>query len=233
MVNYKQLGNDALIAAATTPDTSKPKMLPKAFTPYVPEGSENSDRLSHKRTHGHRHVDSEEDDNNDEMTESDTSDTDRYTKKSKKRRLEDVSDQDQRPVRSTKRKYRASSFLASSSSSSEYTRSSKRPKSLARSSNHQHFRRKKPAPPKTKKAVGTPVPYSLENAHEADKQLWMMKAEGKPWKDIKKMWEEKMGKKTGDSTLSVRYCKMKENFEKRGGKDVSLMSLMASHPPPA
>ncbi len=30
--------------------------------------------------------------------------------------------------------------------------------------------RKKSQPPKNKKAIGTPVPYSLENAHEADRK---------------------------------------------------------------
>ena len=35
---------------------------------------------------------------------------------------------------------------------------------------------------------------------------------------------ETQGKSTGDSTLSVRYCKMKDNFEKAGGKDVSSIS---------
>jgi hypothetical protein len=62
---------------------------------------------------------------------------------------------------------------------------------------------------------------SLENAHPTDRELFKMKADRKPWKGIKVVWERLMDKQIGDSTLSVRYCKMKENFEKSGGKNVS------------
>ncbi len=49
-----------------------------------------------------------------------------------------------------------------------------------------------------------------------------MKTEGKPRKEIKEVWEETIGKKTGKSTLSVRYCTMKENFGECGGQNVSV-----------
>jgi hypothetical protein len=79
--------------------------------------------------------------------------------------------------------------------------------------------------PKRRKSLGTPVPSSLEIAHPANRELFKMKADKKPWKEIKVVWERLTGKQIGESTLSVKYCKMKENFGKSDGKIVSPKSL--------
>ena len=215
MVNHSNLDKAALIALAIAPDISQPKKLPKAFTPYTPNLPESSGATSRKRTHDGRHGAHFSDD--DDLTQSDSSETARYSKKPK-RHIQHTDSEAQHPIKPRKRKYRASSFLATSSDSSDHHKSKSKSKSHKKP-------RKTAALSKQKKAIGTPVPWSLEKAHEADKQLFKLKAEGKPWKEIKKVWEDLMGKTTGDSTLSVRYCKMKENFEKTGGKDVGFVFL--------
>jgi hypothetical protein len=41
-----------------------------------------------------------------------------------------------------------------------------------------------------RKSIGTPVPTTLEGAHPTDKELFRMKADGKPWKRIKPVREK-------------------------------------------
>ena len=51
-----------------------------------------------------------------------------------------------------------------------------------------------------------PIPRSYEECEEADKALLDMRDnEGKTWKEIRVVWEELTGQKTGNSTLPNRY----------------------------
>lgn len=49
-----------------------------------------------------------------------------------------------------------------------------------------------------------------------------MKDEGKTWAEIKPKWEEMTGQAIKDSTLRVRYMKLKSNITVFGEGDVGL-----------
>ena len=237
MVNLAGLDKRELIAAALSPSTVQLKQPPKAFTPYAPsprhevESETPSSRKRAKAARGKRRINDLSD-----FSDSDVSDSNRHAsprQKRQKRRsnvagLVDYHDNSysdetttEAPRGSSKAKHLNTSNLPPNSTNSYQSRSNptttampsqKTPKSTKVASFSSITR---------KKAMGTRVPLSLATASEADKTMFRLKAEGKPWKEIQPVWEKMVGKKTGKSTLSVRYCKMKENFEANGGEDVS------------
>ena len=56
------------------------------------------------------------------------------------------------------------------------------------------------------------IPKSWSEAEEADRLLVTMKDAGKPWDEIRKMWKEKTGQDTANSTLPNRYARVKVRF---------------------
>lgn len=188
------------------------------------------------------------------MEDSDSSMGPRRSRKKQKKKYgrvvytaisDDDNDNEEGPlvVRNKGKGKAVNSFIASDSDEDirRYTKSSKTKNGSSGKSKSKSAHQRNLSQLKAKKARGTPVPFSLETAHEADRQMFKMKAEGKSWKDIKSVWERLMGKTTGDSTLSVRYCKMKENLEISGSKEVSLsfqtrkgtsLAFLGFDPPP-
>ena len=242
MVNFSKLDTKSLIEAAMTPSSSPPRTSqPKQLTPYTLEEPETVDTVSRKRTR----TSDEARLSDDSISGSDSSEETFVAKprKKKQKQLVDddgvVYDAPQRPLRN-KGKGRASMAEQidddddnddDDNNAALQPVKSTRPKSTSTSRKSSSSSRKASTAPKPRKPVGTPVPTSLEDAHPADKELFKMKADGKPWKQIKPVWEKLMCKQTGDSTLSVRYYKMKENFAKAGGKDVRPQSMEARwHP---
>jgi hypothetical protein len=234
MANYTKLDNKALIEAATAPNPSQSKHQSKQLIPYTPKEHKVFDNASRKRT---RTADKASL-SNDGLFGSESSEDTIIPKPSQKKQKQVVDNDDEEydaPQRQLPREDKdrismtehtddsddgddggdGAAFQAVKSTKPKLTTASRKP-----SSSH----RKVSLVANRRKSVGTPVPTSLEVAHPADKELFRMKADGKPWKQIKPVWEKLMGKQTGNSTLSVRYCKMKENFEKAGSKDVSSLS---------
>jgi hypothetical protein len=236
MVNYTKLDNKALIKAATAPSTSQAKHRSKQLIPCSPEEQEAFDNTSRKRT---RTADKASL-SNDSVFGSESSEDTFVSKPSKKKQKQVVDNEDAEydaPQRQLPKKDKNRASMAEHIDESDDSEDiaafqvvkSTKPKLITASRKPSSYR-KASLVAKRRKSVGTPVPTSLEGAHPADKELFRMKADGKPWKLIKPVWEKLMGKQTGDSTLSVRYCKMKENFEKAGGKDVSSLSLDGVYP---
>jgi len=232
MVNYTKLDNKALIEAATASSTSQPKHRSKQLIHYTPEEQEAFDNTSRKRT---RTADKASL-SNDGLFGSESSEDTFVSKPSKKKQKQVVDSDDEEydaPRRQLPRKDKDRASMAERTDDSDdgeddaafQAVKSTKPKLTTASRKPSSSYRKASLVANRRKSVGTPVPTSLEGAHPADRELFRMKADGKPWKQIKPVWEKLMGKQTGDSTLSVRYCKMKENFEKAGGKDVSSLSL--------
>jgi hypothetical protein len=232
MVNFSKLDTKALIEAAMAPSTSQAKYPPNQPASYTPEEPEIIDSISRKRIRNSDKARLSDD----SLFESDSSEDTFVSKPSRKKQKQLFEDDDEdktvprRPLRN-KGKGHASVAEFSGSAASEEDGASfqpvktTKPKLPTASRKASSSSRKAAMVPKRRKSLGTPVPSSLENAHPADKELFKMKADGKPWKEIKVVWERLMNKKIGDSTLSVRYCKMKENFEKSDGKDVSSVSI--------
>ena len=81
---------------------------------------------------------------------------------------------------------------------------------------------KKTPPSRQPKAKSTPVPKTMDELNEADKVMLEMKEEGVSWGKIKSVWESLMGHSVGLSTLSVRWCKLKENLSMVGKSNVSV-----------
>ncbi|GAB7332405.1 hypothetical protein MBLNU13_g04216t2 [Cladosporium sp. NU13] len=58
-----------------------------------------------------------------------------------------------------------------------------------------------------------PIPRSYDECDEADKALLDLRdEEKKTWKEIRAVWEELTGQRTGTSTLPNRYERLKDNF---------------------
>jgi hypothetical protein len=239
MVNFSKLDTKALIEAAMAPTTSQLKHQPKQLTPYNPEEPKTFDTISRKRTRNTEKARLSDD----SLFESNSSEDTFFAKPTKKKQKQVVADDDDEDYDVPKRQLRnkgkgcasiaeqidddddadnATIFEPVKSTKPKCTTISHKPSSASS--------RKASMVPKRRKSLGTPVPNSLEDAHAADKELFRMKADGKPWKQIKVVWQNLMGKQIGDSTLSVRYCKMKENFEKSGGRDVSSTCLEVGWP---
>jgi hypothetical protein len=228
MVNYTKLDNKALIEAATASSASQPKHGSKQLIPYTPEEQEVFDNNSRKRT---RTADKASLSNNG-LSGPETSEDTFVSKPSKKKQKQVVEidgEEYDAPQRQLPRKDKDRVSMAEHTDDSDDSEDnaafqavkSTKPKLTTASRKPSSSYRKASLVANRRKSVSTPIPTSLEGAHPADKELFRMKADGKPWKQIKPVWEKLMGKQTGDSTLSVRYCKMKENFEKASGKDVS------------
>jgi hypothetical protein len=233
MVNYTKLDNKALIEAATAPSISPSKPQSKQLIPYTPGDLEAFDNTSRKRTRTADKVSL----SNDSIFGSESSEDTFVSKPSRKKKQKQVVDNDgeeyDAPQRQLPRKDKYRASMAEHIDGSDDGEDNAAPQALklakpkltdaSRKSSSSY--RKASHVANRHKSTGIPVPTTLEGAHPADKELFRMKADGKSWKQIKPVWEKLMGKQTGDSTLSVRYCKMKENFEKAGGKDVSSPSL--------
>jgi len=228
MVNYTKLDNKALIEAATASNPSQPKHQSKQLIPYTPKEQEVFDNISRKRTRTAEKASL----SNDGLFGSESSEDTFTSNPSKKKQKQAVDNDDEEfdaPQRQLPRKDKDRTSMAEHTDDSDdgednaafQAVKSTKPKLTTASRKPSSSYRKASLVANRRKSVGTPVPTSLEGAHPADKELFRMKADGKPWKQIKPVWEKLMGKQTGNSTLSVRYCKMKENFEKAGGKDVS------------
>lgn len=229
MVNFAKLDTKALIEAATASSTAQLKQP----SPYALEAPQSLKASSCKRPRNS----AQKDQSNDSTFASDSSEATPLAMPSKKKQKELLDDEDEEcsmsphPLRNTGKIH--TSFLKLLESDEDGDIASKLPQSTnsrpTTSLRKPSSSSRKPAmPTKRRKSLGTPVPSSLESAHPADQELFKMKADGKPWKEIKVVWESLMNKKIGDSTLSVRYCKMKENFQKFGAKDVSSLSLGAN-----
>jgi hypothetical protein len=232
MVNFSKLDTKALIEAATAPSMTQAGYQPNQPTPYALEEPQTFDTTSRKQTRNSKKT-RLSDDSLFESGSSEDTFVARLNQKKQKRRVNDGSEDENvahHPLRN-KGKGRAFMLETSGNAGSEddgasfQTVNTTKSKVDTTSRRASSSSRKAPMVPKLRKSLGTPVPSSLENAHPADKELFKMKADGKPWKEIKVVWERLMNKKIGDSTLSVRYCKMKENFEKSGGKDVSSVPI--------
>jgi len=231
MVNYTKLDNKALIEAATAPNPSQPKHQSKQLIPYTPKENKVFDNATRKRT---RTADKASLSNGG-LFGSESSEDTFIPKPSQKKQKQVVDNDDEEydaPQRQFPRKDKDRTSMTEHTDDSDddgddaafQTVKSTKPKLTTASRKPSSSYRKASLVANRRKSVGTPVPTSLEGAHPADKELFRMKADGKPWKQIKPVWEKLMGKQTGNSTLSVRYCKMKENFEKAGSKDVSSLS---------
>lgn len=71
-------------------------------------------------------------------------------------------------------------------------------------------------PPKNGITESRAIPRSYEECDEADKALIEMRDQDqKTWKDIRVVWEEMTGQKTGQSTLPNRYEYVDSYFAKR------------------
>ena len=233
MVNFSKLDTNALIEAAVTPSTSQPKQQPKTLAYYTPEEPKPSETTSRK----HNRRSDQKRLSEDSISGSDSSADTFVTGPSKKKQKQPVNDSDEDydiPRRQIRSRGKSHAFTAKQISDDNYgdeddtsdvsyveSPKPKVPFASRKTSTPSH---KASTTSKPRKALGTRVPTRLEDAHPADKELFRMKTDGKPWKQIKPVWEKLMGKLTGASTLSVRYCKMRENFEKVDGNDVSLSS---------
>lgn len=237
MVNFSKLDTKALIEAAIAPNATQPEQQPEQPTYYTPEEQEIFVTTSRKRT---RNCD-EAPLSDDSLFESDSSQATFIAKPSKKKQkqLGDENDEvynlSQHRLRNKGNGHVSMPEQADKDDEEEddaaFPPARLTKLKLATASRKPSSSHKASMVPKRRKSIGTPVPANLEDAHPADKELFKMKADGKPWKEIKVVWESLMNKKIGDSTLSVRFCKMKENFEKSGGKDVS-SSLREYRRPP-
>jgi hypothetical protein len=224
MVNFSKLDNKALIEAAVAPSASLPELQREHHSSYGPKDLDNSVTISGKK----RQKSNKASLSSDNLVEPNSSEESVVTKpfKKKRKRLGDDEPRDSLQGRlQTKSNVRVyipehignceeqddASLGAMMPTKTTLTVPPRKPPSSCKTA----------TAPTRRKSLGTPVPNSLENAHPADKELFRMKADGKPWKEIKLVWERLMDKQIGDSTLSVRYGKMKENFEKTDGKDVS------------
>jgi hypothetical protein len=240
MVNYTKLDNKALIEAATALSISPPKHRSKQLIPYTPREQGAFDNTSRKRT---RTADKASLSNDSIFGSGSSKDTfvSKPSKKKTKKQKQVVDNDGEEydfPRRQLRRKDKGRASMAERIGGSDDGEDNAAPEAVKSTKPKLTAASRKPPSPcgagsrvaNRRKSIGTPVPTSLEGAHPADKELFRMKADGKPWKQIKPVWEKLMGKQTGDSTLSVRYCKMKENFEKAGGKDVSSPSLDGVYP---
>ena len=63
--------------------------------------------------------------------------------------------------------------------------------------------------------------------------LRMKDDEGKGWAEIREAWTAMTGEKTGGSTLSGRYGRIKANFVTFDKEDVSFFNYLSSSPPPS
>jgi hypothetical protein len=229
MVNFSKLDNKALIEAAVAPSASLPELQREHDSSYGPKDLDNSDTISGKK----RQKSNKASLSSDNLFEPNSSEENVATKpfKKKRKRLGDNEPRDSTQGRlQTKGNVRVYIPEHIGNYEEEQDDASLGPMMPTKSKltappQKPHPSCKAVTAPTRRKSLGTPVPNSLENAHPADKELFRMKADGKPWKEIKLVWERLMDKQIGDSTLSVRYCKMKENFEKSDGKDVSSKSL--------
>ena len=231
MVNFAKLDTSALIEAAMAPSTSQPTHQLKSLTSDTHEEPKTFGATSRKRP---RRSDQEHLSEN-SLSGSESSDETFITRPTKKKRRQPVNEIDEDYDLSQRRMRNKDKGRASGTEPFNYDDNNndteedddanfqpvKSAKSTSASRKSSTPSRKVTTTSKPRKSVGIPVPTNLEDAHPADKELFRMKTDGKPWKQIKPVWEKLMGKSTGDSTLSVRYCKMKDNFEKAGGKDVS------------
>ncbi|KAI9816259.1 MAG: hypothetical protein M1827_001860 [Pycnora praestabilis] len=85
---------------------------------------------------------------------------------------------------------------------------------------------RKRAKPTTPHTPGRTIPTNYAEASEGDKMLLKMKEEGKPWKEIRSMWEEITGEKTGASTLPNRLARLQANMTIfKEGDEALLLSL--------
>ena len=80
---------------------------------------------------------------------------------------------------------------------------------------------RKRAPLKYTPAKTLTIPLSWEEAGEADRALVQMREAGEGWPAIRKMWKEKTGQDTGNSTLPNRYNRVKANMTQLKEGDVS------------
>jgi hypothetical protein len=239
MVNFSKLDNKALIEAAMAPSASQPEQQPKHTSSHPPKELDAFDATSRKRTR----ISNKARLSSDSLFEPNSSE-ETFAKKPTKKKQKQLANEDepygfaQRPLQTegNGRIYRPENvddYDGEVEGEGEDNtvlepiipaKSKRTPPSQNPSSSSCRAT----MAPKRRKSLGTPVPSSLENAHPADRELFKMKADGKPWKEIKVVWERLMEKQIGDSTLSVRYCKMKDNFEKSDGKNVSSNSLKST-----
>ena len=233
MVNFSKLDTKALIEAAIAPTTSQPGHQRTRRTLYTLEEPESFETTSRKRSHNY----DQERLSDESFSECDSSGDTFISKPGKKQSqlIDDHNDGYDIPQHRLRNKDKGRAEHVNNNEEDEAAVAFQlvkpvKPK-LMITSHKPSSSHKTSLVPKRRKSLATPVPNCLQNAHPADKELFKMKANGKPWKEIKVVWERLMNKSIGDSTLSVRYCKMKENFEKSGGKDVSSLSMEGGRPP--
>ena len=110
----------------------------------------------------------------------------------------------------------------SSSKKAASTKKSSKSKSSKRGRGAPGVSRRRSLAQKLRTGKSKVWPSKIEDASEADKLMFRMKAEGKDWKAIKNEWLRIDGRDNiGESTLSVRYCKMREIFLAMDGSAVS------------
>ena len=121
---------------------------------------------------------------------------------------EDEEDYDEPVVR---KKHRSATKLKTPISKSSKTtpkssaRTRKTPRRSAKVKEAMHFNRQRRAP-KNGIMDSRPIPRCYNECDEADKALLDMRdKENKTWKQIRAVWEELTGQKTGTSTLPNRY----------------------------
>lgn len=59
--------------------------------------------------------------------------------------------------------------------------------------------------PQKKAIEGRMIPRTLDECEDIDKNLINMRDSGKGWPEIRKMWQDATGERTGKSTLPNRY----------------------------
>ena len=64
------------------------------------------------------------------------------------------------------------------------------------------------------------TPISLATPSDADKMLFTMREEGRPWPEICEAWKTMTGEDPKPSTLPNRYPRLKANFMTLKGGDV-------------
>ena len=209
MVDYKSMDSKSLIAAALKPGAEEPARLPKAFTPYVPppadaKGKEApTARKKRGRPRKHHNPDTDPESSGDGV-EGPRCKKSRWADKVVGEGIaiggdddgngEIADDNEPKPKEKPRRGRKSSKFTTTAGTMDK-------------------------APERKKKNY--PIPLTLASAHPADKKILEMKDAGKPWREIKPIWEEMTGQTVGDSTLSVRYSQIKRNLEKGGSKEVS------------
>ena len=157
----------------------------------------------------------EDDDESDNNTGETSSDDDRPHKR---RRLEKGKSKASSGKKRPSKKNSSSKKAAS-------TKKSSKPRSSKRGRGAPGVSRRRSLAQKMRTGKSKVWPSKIEDASDADKLMFRMKAEGKDWKAIKKEWLRIDGRDNiGESTLSVRYCKMREIFLAMDGSSVSSSS---------